>query len=180
MSRGNTFRRLVGHAPSGLEGVVRTFTEFIKGGAIRRRLSREYEPHIRQAAKDEFQERLMRAIVFEEEVREFPPFLKSRLESAGFGDSVGPAQIRVSLWAARYGTTRLELLDPRKHFQTMRKHLDKLERDAAERGMGRTIEDLASLWNDGGARGVTIYGSRVGEFDRKLRAGCPTAAPAQP
>ena len=144
--------------------------EIVKRPVAVRRVLYGYDPHIRQAAKDDFQQRLMRAIALEEELREFPPFVKSALEGIGFGDSLGPAQIRVSLWAEKYGTSRQELLAAKTHFETMRRHLDKLELDVKARGMRLTIANVASLWNDGDTTKPTDYGLRVKDLDRQIRA----------
>lgn len=153
--------------------------ELIKGPVVRRNMETVYDPLIRKYAKDEFQIRMMRAIVFEEQVHEWPPFIEGRLEDIGFGDSIGPSQIRASKWAEKYRTNRRDILNPKTHFQTMRKLLDDVERKANENGMKRTPENVGSLWNNMSARAPTDYGRRVKEFDAMLEKEKTAAQQAQ-
>ncbi|MDJ1008631.1 MAG: hypothetical protein QNJ13_12495 [Paracoccaceae bacterium] len=132
--------------------------------SVRNRILTDYDTHIRWSAKDEFQITIMRAIVFEEQVHEKPPFIEFALEEIGCGDSVGPAQIKVSKWAEHFNTSREDLLNPEKHFKVMRQLLDEIETLAFENGMERTPENIGTLWNNMRARSPSDYGKRVGRY----------------
>ena len=88
------------------------FGELIKADQVNRQIQ-SYSTFIDRAERSAFRRTLMRAVIFEEQVHEFPPFIESTLESWGVGDSVGPSQIRVSLWAQKYNTDRKRLLRSR-------------------------------------------------------------------
>ena len=139
--------------------------ELLKGSIVHRRIINDYDKYIRQYAKDEFQERIMRAIIFEEQVHEWPPFIEGQLEEMGFGDTVGLSQISVKNWSKKYGSNRRELLDPRNNIRIMRRHLDAVEKKAEEKGMRRTPENSGSLWNNHNTTTVTEYGNRVKEYE---------------
>jgi hypothetical protein len=144
--------------------IVLVLAEWLRGPIVRRRILTNYDGYIKAAAKDAFQANMMRAIVYEEKAHEFPPILEGAFEELGFGDSVGPSQIRVSLWAEKYRTNRRDLLDARTHFKMMRQHLDEVERRAAAKGMSRNPENIGSLWNNMSARAPSNYGKRVQVF----------------
>ncbi len=128
----------------------------------------QWNKHIEATAPSHSDASVMRAIVFEEQVHEWPPFLEFTAESLGFFDSVGPSQIRVSMWAEKYDTKREELLDPETHFETMSKHLDFVKAEARRRGLAETPDMIGSLWNNMDAEGVTEYGERVESYTEFL------------
>lgn len=136
---------------------------------------RRAEPLIKKFAKNETQARLMRAIIFEEQVHQFPPFLEGKLEQSGFFpsliDSVGLGQIRASLWAKRYDVNRAYLLTPEGAIGTMRRHLDYLETLALKRNWPvDKMAAMGSLWNQHTTINLKHYGLRVARFDKMLQS----------
>jgi len=153
--------RAPGHGP-GFRGYVRRQAEQAREKVVQRRIQEHYGRHIDAVAESPAEADLMRAIVHEELVHLTPA--EGGLESWGLGQSVGPSQIRVDLWAKRYGTTRAGLLDPQEHFRVMKLHLDQVRLQAAANGLPETPAGLGQTWNSMRARGVGNYGKRVGRY----------------
>lgn len=126
------------------------------------------DPLILKYSKSDFQRRVMRAIIYEEQVHALPPFIEDDLEQLGFGDSLGLSQIKESWWAQRYGSNRKELNSDEGNIRVMQAHLQHIESIATQRGLPITIQVMGSLWNKLHATKVTPYGLRVKRFDRML------------
>jgi hypothetical protein len=150
-----------GHGP-GLRGFLREKAEGVRSRAVERRIQVHYGPLIDAVADSPEEADLMRAIVHEEQVHLTPA--ETSLESYGLGESVGPSQIRVDLWAKRYGTTREGLLDPQEHFRVMKLHLDQVRLQAVANGLPESPAGLGQTWNSMRAKGVGNYGQRVARY----------------
>lgn len=150
-----------GHGP-GLRGFLRERAEAARSKAVERRIQVHYGSLIDAVADSPEEADLMRAIVHEELVHMTPA--EGTLENRGFGESVGPSQIRVDLWAERYGTSRAGLLDPQEHFRVMKLHLDQVRLQAAANGLPATPAGVGQTWNSMRAKGVGNYGKRVARY----------------
>lgn len=134
-----------------------------------------YTPLINCATQDLYKRTLIKAIIFEEQVHQFPfeSFVERHLplfiaDYFKIVDSIGPGQIRASLWADKYETTRDELFNPEIHFTVMCKHLDFIFDITKERSLPVTPEWIGTLWSTLNAKKVNDFGYRVLKYYNKF------------
>jgi hypothetical protein len=130
-----------------------------------------YSKYINDTTEDTYKRNLMKAITFEEQIHQYPfqtiiedniPFkLANYLDIA---DSVGPGQIRVSLWAKKYETNRQELINPKTHFVVMNSHIDFIILNLEDQKLPITPEWIGTLWLNMNADKINRYGQRVLKF----------------
>ena len=147
---------------TGVGGVAMKLGEVAKANKVER-LYREYEDVINNSAKvNGIDANLLRAIIREETSHKLPG-------EDLIGDSVGPCQIRVSLWGKRYGLSKEQLKDEATNIEIAARILGEEQTRLKEQGYAVTPEMLASRYNSGSTTEITDYGIRVREFYNSMK-----------
>lgn len=151
------------------------FCETLNSFTIKNKL-KSYRRHIHEATDDNYKRDLMKAITIEEQLHQYP--LQSLIEdnipeewatSWDIADSVGPGQIRVSLWADTYDTNRQDLINPKTHFVTMNKHIDFIFSHIEKNNLPSSPDWIGTIWCNMNATKISRYGQRVANYYKALQ-----------
>jgi hypothetical protein len=168
--------KILKHVKQFLDDECLELWEVLNSATIENKLNR-YTASIDHITDDPYKRDIMKAITYEEQIHQYPlqTFIEDHIPAkiAQFfdvADSVGPSQIRVSLWADHYNTNRQDLIKPETHFVTMNKHIDFILSHTEEKQLPFSPEWIGTLWHNMNARHVSSYGERVLKYYDALRS----------
>jgi hypothetical protein len=130
--------------------------EVLRGGSVRRLISRYGNEIDGAASRFGVDAGLIRGIIYEEQTHLIPGIESRIAENLGVGATVGLGQVTVGL----NGFTREQLLDPATNIRAIATHLSNLQSQPLIDPRA-PISSIATRYNCGSCTSITSYGRRV-------------------